>query len=277
MTEPRRCAVLGSPVEHSLSPALHRAAYAHLGLDWTYERHRVEAEELADFVAGLDDTWRGLSCTMPLKHAVVPLGVGDDVVALLGVGNTLIFDGTPADVTTTRVANTDVRGLEDALRSVGLGTVTRGLLVGNGATARSSVLALSHLGATEVDVMARDAAKTAHLAELGERVGVAVRHIGLDATPDPVDVALSSVPAAAAGEVADRVAAAALVIFDALYDPWPTRLAEVGRAAGRVLVNGLDLLAHQAVGQILLMTGCDVPAEVLLTAGRSELSRRRRA
>ncbi len=76
----RRCAVLGSPIEHSLSPAIHAAAYAHLGLDWTYERHEVVADGLAAFVAGLDESWRGLSCTMPLKEAVVRLGQPDDIV-----------------------------------------------------------------------------------------------------------------------------------------------------------------------------------------------------
>ena len=72
--EPRRCAVLGSPIQHSLSPALHRAAYAELGLDWSYERYEVGEDGLADFVAGCDASWRGLSLTMPLKVAALRLG-----------------------------------------------------------------------------------------------------------------------------------------------------------------------------------------------------------
>src|SRR6476619_2857343 len=87
-----RCAVLGSPIAHSLSPVLHRAAYAELGLDWTYDRFEVRAEELPAFVAGLDGSWRGLSLTMPLKVAVLELGEVDPLAALAGAGNTLILE-----------------------------------------------------------------------------------------------------------------------------------------------------------------------------------------
>ena len=240
----RVCAVLGSPVEHSLSPELHRAAYAWLGLDWTYERHRVEAADLPAFVAGLDDRWRGLSCTMPLKEAV------------------------------TRVRNTDVEGLESALRAAGVATAATALLVGNGATARSALCGVARLGVSRAYVLARDPAKTERLAALGDRFGVAVHPLGWDAVPPAVDLALSSAPAAAVTSVAGRVAAAAPVVFDAIYDPWPTALADAAAAQGRIVVNGLDLLVHQAVGQVALMTGRRVPAEVLATAGRQALAAR---
>ena len=276
-TTTRQCAVLGSPVEHSLSPALHRAAYAWLGIDWVYQRHQVEAHELADFVAGLDDRWRGLSCTMPLKEAVVPLGVPDEIVTALGVGNTLIFDGHPADPTTTLVRNTDVPGLESALRAAGVEHAETALLVGNGATARSSVCGVARLGVTTIYVLARDPAKTEVLARLGEQYGVTLEHLGWDGDVPTVDLALSSAPAQAVAAVADRVAEASPVVFDAIYDPWPTALAAAAERRGRTVVNGLDLLAHQAVGQVALMTGLDVPAEVMLTAGRQALSRRARA
>ncbi len=273
----RICAVLGSPVEHSLSPDLHRAAYAWLGLDWTYERHRIEAEELAGFVAALDDRWRGLSCTMPLKEAVVPLGVPDEIVLALGVGNTLVFDGRPGDPSTTLVRNTDVPGLESALRAAGVTAASSALLVGNGATARSAICGVAMLGVTTAHVLARDPAKTAVLDSLGERFGVEVRHLDWADDVPAVDLALSSAPAAAVAAVAQKVAAAAPVVFDAIYDPWPTALASAADSAGCTVVNGLDLLAHQAVGQVALMTGREVPAEVLLTAGRQALTARRGA
>ena len=75
-----RCGVAGSPIAHSLSPALHRAAYAHLRLDWEYDRHEVSEDGLGEFLDVLDDTWRGLSLTMPLKHEAVRLAT--DVSAL---------------------------------------------------------------------------------------------------------------------------------------------------------------------------------------------------
>ncbi len=272
----RRCAVLGSPVAHSLSPVLHRAAYAYLGLDWVYERHQVEADGLADFVGTLDSSWRGLSCTMPLKEAVVPLGVCDDLVAALGVGNTVVFEGAPCDPTTTRIHNTDVPGLESALRAAGASGATSALLLGNGATARSAVLALALLGVTTVGVLARDPVKTELLAGLGTRYGVAVRHLGLTDALPPSDVAVSSVPAGVAAGQAKALTEAARIVFDAVYDPWPTPLASAAGARGRIVVSGLDLLAHQAVGQVQLFTGLSVPASVLLTAGQEALRARSR-
>jgi shikimate dehydrogenase len=271
----RQCAVLGSPIEHSLSPAIHKAAYAHLGLDWTYGRYEVVADELADFVAELDESWRGLSCTMPLKHAVVPLGQPDEIVSLLGVGNTLVFDGHPSDPATTRVCNTDVLGLEAALRSADAAGSTSALLVGNGATARSALAAVARLGVTEVTVLARNARKTEPLAVLGDRLGVAVDHVQLGSTVPACDIALSTVPADAQPYVAGAVAGASSIVFDAVYDPWPTPLAVAVTDAGRSrLLNGVDLLAWQAVFQVELFTGQRVPVAVLLDAAHEALARR---
>ena len=110
-----RCAVLGSPIAHSLSPLLHRAAYAALGLDWQYERFEMSAEGLPDFVAGLDSSWRGLSLTMPLKETVLGLGEVEPVARLAGAGNTLILGERRS------VYNTDVSGLAWAVRRVTAG------------------------------------------------------------------------------------------------------------------------------------------------------------
>ena len=159
-----RCAVLGSPIGHSLSPTLHRAAYAALGLDWTYDRFEVTADGLADFVAGLDSTWRGLSLTMPLKEAVLGLGEVDPVARRAGAGNTLILDDADR-----RVYNTDVAGLAWAVRRVVPGPVPRVTLLGSGATARSALLAAAELGAAAVTVVARTPAKAEPLVTLGPR------------------------------------------------------------------------------------------------------------
>ena len=157
-----RCAVLGSPIGHSLSPTLHRAAYAALGLDWTYDRFEVAADGLADFVAGLDSTWRGLSLTMPLKEAVLRLGNVDPVARRAGAGNTLILDDADR-----RVYNTDVGGAGSAVRRVAPGPVPRVTLLGSGATARSALLAAAELGAPAVTVLARTPAKAEPLVTLG--------------------------------------------------------------------------------------------------------------
>ncbi|HET7724538.1 MAG TPA: shikimate dehydrogenase [Propionibacteriaceae bacterium] len=275
MLTTRRCAVLGSPIEHSLSPAIHTAAYAHLGLDWTYGRYEVVAEDLPDFVEELDDSWRGLSCTMPLKHAVVALGHPDEIVSLLGVGNTVVFDGHPSDPSTTRIRNTDVLGLEAALRHAGADGSESALVVGNGATARSALAAVARLGVTRLSVLARDCRKTEALADLGERLGVAVDHVSLGSEVPSCDIALSTIPAEAQLHVADAVASAAPVVFDAVYDPWPTPLARAVTETGSgVLLSGLDLLAWQALYQVELFTDRTLPVSVLLDAAHAALARR---
>lgn len=275
MLTTRRCAVLGSPIEHSLSPAIHTAAYAHLGLDWTYGRYEVVGEDLPDFVEELDDSWRGLSCTMPLKHAVVALGRPDDIVTLLGVGNTVVFDGHPSDPSTTRVRNTDVLGLEAALRSAGADGAQSAIVVGNGATARSALAAVARLGVTTLTVLARDVRKTEILADLGDRLGVSVDHLSLGSEVPSSDIALSTIPAEAQLHVAEAVASAAPIVFDAVYDPWPTPLGRaVTETGGGVLLSGLDLLAWQALYQVELFTDRTLPVSVLLEAAHAALARR---
>ena len=266
VTEPgkRRCAVIGSPISHSLSPALHRAAYEWLGLDWTYERHEVGADGVRTFVAGLSDEWRGLSVTMPCKKAVLALGVPDPVAAALGVGNTVVFDGHPCDPATTRIHNTDVSGVRMVLR--GVDPSSKFLVYGNGATARSCVYALSLMGVVRVHVKARADETTRELAHDANGWGIDVVPGGA-----PADVLVSTVPAAVAGEWGT---ASAGLVFDVLYDPWPTPLAVRAARDGAAVLTGLDLLAAQAVGQVELMTGRVVDVSVLREAAEQAMSRR---
>ena len=261
--------MLGSPIRHSLSPALHRAAYAELGLDWTYDRFEVTEEGLADFVAGCDPSWRGLSLTMPLKVVALGLGEVDPLAAQVGAANTLVFD----DDGTRRLHNTDVGGLVWALGRVGVSAVDRATLLGAGATARSTVVSLGRLGAREVTVLARTPARAVPLVDLGASLGITV---SVRSWTDPLpraDVVLNTAVAGAADLLAEAAAASAPVVFDAIYDPWPTRLASAAEAAGCAVVNGLDLLVGQALLQIQLMTGRSVSAATLEAAGRAALAR----
>lgn len=264
----RRCAVLGSPIAHSLSPALHRAAYAELGLDWDYGRFEVAEDGLAPFVAGCDGSWRGLSLTMPLKVVALGLGRVEPLAARVGAANTLVFE----DDGSRTLHNTDVPGLVWALGEVGVTAVERATLLGAGATARSTVVSLSRLGAREVTVLARTPARAEPLVALGASLGLAVVVLGWDAPLPPADVLLNTAVAGAADAVAARAAASAPVVFDALYDPWPTALATAAEAAGCRVVNGLDLLVGQALVQVELMTGRTVPAATLMAAGRAALA-----
>ncbi|MEV6977834.1 shikimate dehydrogenase [Kitasatospora sp. NPDC093806] len=276
MTSKHRAAVLGSPIAHSLSPDLHRAAFAALGLTgWTYERFEVDEAGLPGFLAGLDEAeWAGLSLTMPLKRAIIPLldEVGDTARAVEAV-NTVVFT---ADGRRTG-HNTDVPGLVNALRERGIGEVATAAVLGAGATAASALAALARLGAHEVTVYVRSPERAREMAVLGERLGVAVRTadwaLGAEALAHPLTV--STTPAGATDGFADALPAAPGALFDVLYHPWPTRLAAACADRGATVLGGLDLLVHQAVLQDELFTGgTPGPLAAVRAAGEAALATR---
>jgi shikimate dehydrogenase len=269
-----RAAVLGSPVAHSLSPVLHRAGYAAAGLGgWEYEAREVTAGELAGVVAGLDEQWRGLSLTMPLKEAALEVADDvDDLARRAGAANTLVRRADGGwDAT-----NTDVAGVTEALRPHLPGRPERALVIGAGATARSAVLALAGLGVTTLTVRARDTARAADLLAWAVDLGAGIRSgsvAGIDAwrtTRD--DVVVSTVPPAGAEAVAATVPPEHRgVLLDVVYAGWPTPVARAAAAAGMTVVSGLDLLVHQAAEQFLRFTGRPAPVEAMLAAGRAAL------
>jgi shikimate dehydrogenase len=271
-----RCAVLGSPIAHSLSPVLHEAAYAELSLTgWSYGRAEVRSGGLAGFVDALDATWRGLSLTMPLKVEVLELpgvAVVSDAARLTGVGNTLLLGGEAREV-----HNTDVAGLVWALRralsdGAGVGSAT---VLGSGATARSALVALAQLGAEQVQVLARDPDKACALGPLAETLGLTLHvHPWGRSAPD-VEILVSTVTAGALDEWVEDIADSAEVVLDVVYDPWPTPLAMTAARTGAAVLDGLDLLVGQAVLQVELMTGRRPSPEVLRAAGDAALTRSR--
>ncbi len=268
----RRCAVLGSPISHSLSPAMHRAAYSRLGLDWTYEARDVDADALPGVLAGLDSSWRGLSLTMPLKRAAVPLcDVLSPTARRVGAVNTvLLSDGSRSG------DNTDVPGFTSALAKRGVREVGSAVVLGAGATALSAAAALTDLGLQRLHLSVREPARAAATLDVVAGWGVQVS-VGPLAPADlqatAVDMLVSTVPAEAAGAFSSALRQVPLV-FDVLYDPWPTPLSAAAEAAGATVLTGLDLLASQARLQIRAMTGLDVDVEVLRDAARAELARR---
>jgi shikimate dehydrogenase len=265
-----RCAVLGSPIAHSLSPTLHRAAYAALGLPWRYDAIEVDRAALAGFLAGLDASWRGLSLTMPLKRVVVPmLDSVSATVAEIGVANTALRD--PDGHLSGH--NTDVSGFSAALVERGLAQPQSALVLGGGATAASAILALARLGCTWVAVAVRDPSRAVEPRAIP---GTSVDVVRLDDLPGGlahVDLVVSTIPAEAQPPVGRLPASDAL--FDAIYRPWPTPLATAFAVSGRPVVGGLDLLVHQAVGQVELMTGVQrAPLQEMREAGERALAER---
>ena len=266
-----RAAVLGSPVAHSLSPVLHTAAYAALGLrGWDYGRFEVDEGGLAPFVVGLDASWRGLSLTMPLK--VVAFDLADEVSELArraGAINTLVRTetGWAGD-------NTDVHGIVAALREAGVERAGEATIIGSGATARSALLALEELGSARVRVAARNAEAVAVLADL---TAVDVVHVPItDWAKGESRVVVSTVPGAGAQAATDALVGSpgdlsGTVLLDVVYADWPTGLAQAVTAAGATVVSGLEMLVHQAARQFELFTGEVAPVAAMQVAGREAL------
>jgi len=266
-----RAAVLGSPVAHSLSPVLHRAAYAELGIEGQYDAHDVDAAALPGFLAGLGPEWVGLSLTMPLKAAVIPLldDVTPQAAALRSVNTVVLRDGL------RRGSNTDVPGMVEALRAAGLTGADRVTILGGGATGRSALAAAAALGAGRADVAVREVVGSGpDLLRVGSAVGIEVRPRPWHDAPALLEAPLviSTVPASAAAPL-DRAVGGGL-LFDVLYEPWPTPLAAAWRASGGQVVGGLELLVAQAVLQVAAMTGRPGPAAAMRAAGLQALERR---
>jgi len=271
-----KAAVLGSPIAHSLSPVLHRAAYAAAGLTgWTYQAIECDEAGLPALVAGCGADWAGLSLTMPLKRAVLPLlDQVDPLAADVGGANTVVFRAGQR-----HGYNTDVAGMVAALAGAGLTAPRSAVILGAGATACSALAALRDTGLRAVTVAVRDEARAAALLAVAQRLGV---RIDLRPLASPGDLAgqdllISTVPAGAADSYAMRTYAGPTprAVFDVVYAPWPTPLARAAAAAGAVVIGGFELLLHQAGGQFELMTGLrPAPLAAMRAAGLAELDRR---
>ncbi|WP_125099539.1 shikimate dehydrogenase family protein [Leucobacter chromiireducens] len=267
---PDQLAVLGWPIGHSLSPAIHRAAYEVLGVDWRYSAVRCGTAELAPFLAGRGAEWRGLSLTMPLKEEAHRLAASLDPVARdSGVVNTLRrradggWDGF----------NTDVAGLARAISAASL-DAGRTLVIGTGATAISAVLAARQLGGAELLVVGRRLDAAAALAERFDGTGgmscaaMALTDPDLPAWTPSLIISTLPGPAGAALELPSALTASPL--FDVAYDPWPSPLAQRWGASGGRAFPGTDMLVEQAIVQIRIFRGGDpatpLPAESAVRA-----------
>jgi shikimate-5-dehydrogenase len=236
-------------VAHSLSPVLHRAGYAALGLaGWRYDAVECDDVSLPGFVAELGPEWAGLSVTMPGKRAA--LAVANEATATavaVGAANTLVQISPGrwlADCT-------DVAGVVGALHAAGFVTGVRGVVLGGGGTACAALAGLARLGVTEVDLIVRSASRATKALECATHVGVAARVAGFSELASlcaVADVVVSTVPAGVADTFTAEIAACRYVL-DVLYHPWPTPLADAVLARGGRLASGLDMLLHQAFGQ----------------------------
>ena len=269
MTDIRhRAAVLGDPVEHSLSPVLHNAGYAAVGAtDWEYGRFRCTADDLPRIVGESDPSYAGFSVTMPGKFAA--LEFADDATErarAIGSANTLVRVGE-----SWRADNTDCDGVTGALRELDAHRLsgTRAVLVGAGGTARPALWALARAGVRQVSVVARSERVYA-LEPLAAQLGVGFTWVPFTA-PNLADVAgsaevlVSTVPSAALEGFAGQLARAPRIL-DVIYDPWPTPLVAAAERNGHAVVGGLSMLLHQALGQFEQFTGRPAPEAAMREA-----------
>jgi shikimate dehydrogenase len=270
----RYAAVLGSPIRHSLSPVLHRAAYAALRLtDWRYEAIECTEAELPALLASHPEA-AGFSVTMPLKRAALRLAdAASEPAGRIGAANTLLrrSSGWYAE-------NTDWRGISDALAEREL-IPHRAIVLGAGGTAQAALAALAEVA--EVTVLVREPGRAGELLATADRLSRPIRLGRLAELPsrladlqenrEPVpDLLISTLPPGAADELAGRLPmAAGCAVLDAVYAGWPTPLARAAQRAGAAVISGAAMLLHQAAWQVELMTGRAAPVEAMRAAMRA--------
>lgn len=267
--------VMGWPVAHSLSPAIHGAAFAALGLDKVYVALPVPPGMVPEALAGLRALGlEGANVTMPHKSAVAD-GVDElsDDARLLRAVNTVVVDGQ-------RLAghNTDAPGFDRFLRrDAGFDAQGRtALLYGAGGAARACALALARAGLTRLVVAARTPARAAELAEVIEDLPTELVPVAFDDAPGhPADLVVNATPLGVADETLPLPSLGAeTVVVDLLYHPAQTPLLRSARDAGATAFGGLGLLLHQAALSFELWTGQVAPLDVMSAAALATLAER---
>lgn len=293
-------AVIGSPISHSLSPALHTAAWHTIGAPdtWEYRTAEVTTDSLASFIANVDEQCLGLSVTMPLKQAIMThLDVIDPQAQAVGAVNTVI----PASGILTGF-NTDIHGIITAIRQgrlkAGLpmpavltqpsmphqsplhlheaataASPMKALILGGRASASSAIAALGSIGVTDISIAARRMAGPDSAFMAATRLGVTCQHIPWQNPSQVVqaineaDIVISTMPAGVTDEIAQHVQPKETsTLLDIVYSPWHTPLVERWHKHGGHTVHGTDMLLHQAAMQVRLMSGKDPDVDTMKNA-----------
>jgi shikimate dehydrogenase len=254
-------AVLGSPITHSLSPLLHSLAYEHLGLKARYEAIEVKAGDLAKFLAGTDKN--ALSLTMPLKEEALKVAdIVSDVAGKISCGNTLSLNMGVWSLTST-----DVSGFDHAFQMHGLEEVESALIIGAGATARAAIASVSAI-TTSVAVVSRNPEREA---AMNQASLVDVTYLPWEVTSQINTAALviNTTPNQAADFFTSSINNPSGTFFEVLYHPWPTSMSKVWSISSGHVIDGLDLLIHQAISQIEIFAGLTCDREFLYTKMRA--------
>ncbi len=243
-----KAAVLGSPITHSLSPVLHRAAYKYLGIEGHYEAIQITTAQLPSFLNELDESWTGFSLTMPLKEKVLELVAQRETLALrVASANTLIREEGG-----WRAFTTDVNGFRAAAAQHHVSDFSVVGILGSGATARAAAAAFDaeHRSMTVLHRSAHREISMRQAAPLAQ-----IEFLDWDSPLPKFDLLINTTPHGVADSlVHSKNISVGGVLFEALYDPWPTLLLSTWKSSDLKCIDGLDLLVHQAIDQVALMT-----------------------
>ena len=270
--------IIGWPVAHSLSPAIHNAAFAEAGLDWVYVPLPVAPQDLREALAGLVPLgFRGVNVTMPHKTEAADLieHLSEDARVLRAVNTIVVRDGE------LEGHNTDAPGFDRFLRrDAGFDPQGRSALVyGAGGAARACALALARAGLARLTVAARDEVRAAPLATMVEALGVPVVLVRPgEAAEVEADLVVNATPVGGAGQERAHPSLPHLgpgvLVIDLLYDPLSTDLQQRAKEAGAAVFGGLGHLLEQAALSFELWTGTPAPLEVMSAAALAALAER---
>jgi shikimate dehydrogenase len=244
-------AVLGSPISHSLSPVLHKSALDFLGIEGTYSAIDVTSGSLREFMQTRGTEFDYLSLTMPLKEEVLTLDLQvDDLTRRIQSGNTLInSDGLWS------LTSTDGSGLVAALSHAGLKEFESVLILGAGGTARAVAGALDSI-TKNLHVLGRSSVRQEALESAVIKTNFVYHRWSLDVDFGNYDLVVNTTPAGAADLLANSVhPGIPATLFDVIYKPWPTELAQRWSDCGGTVLNGLELLLYQGIDQLEIVLG----------------------
>lgn len=262
----KQFAVIGSPISQSKSPIIHRAGHRVLGLDWNYSAVETSEGRLLQFIETLDFSWHGLSVTMPLKLEATRLASELDPVAEeTGVTNTLLR--TQAG---WKGFNTDVFGIQSALRDWFVAEEPRVIILGSGATATSAAFAVFKSNTqARVTLIARNQIAAKQTKSLAAKSGfnIDIRSFrALNRSLATADVVISTLPAGALDTYATKLGKHWFykpkgLFFDVAYSSWPSTFAAAWLARSLPAVSGIEMLIFQAIGQLRVFTSgsADIP------------------
>lgn len=243
-----RAEVWGSPINHSKSPLLHNAAYGVLGIDALYERRDVSEGDLESALDLVDESWLGVSLTMPLKERILDLVENaSSLVSELESANTVSWlNGA------LTLDNTDVWGALQAVRHHGIQNVHSAVVLGAGATARSVIRALHELGCENLALASRDEARSRATIDYASSRGIRVHWVSLEcvADIDQASLVASTLPGGASPPRLHPSLVASATLFDVAYEPWPSALASTWSDSSHGVISGLSMLVFQALAQI---------------------------